>query len=550
MRLKKISATNLTCIRSRTIAIPDGAAVVLLAGPNGSGKSSLLEAIRYALTGEFPRGLQYKKDARQAVTRGERLGRISIDVDRDGTVSEYKISIATGEYGGDSAPPMGDGALTLAPQRFMELGAAERRRALFKRTGIDISGKGVTAKLEEAGHSPDLVAEVRTSFAGGFESGQRAAADLASEARAVWQSVTGETFGTVKAADWEAPAPAGLEDPAELKALLDDALADQLSTASQLQAIQADANVNRDREKHEAMAAELPELATEIERLEAAVRDQEQKIKDEESGRLPDGSWECACPKCGQLLLAQAGTLTASERSPRAAAGQQGLLAQMRKELTTVKDSLRQKRNRQEHALGSKQMLGQMPPAPDAEELEAARTAAQNAATEVELLRDRHEKAIRDGMLARTAKERTARARAQFDRFTAFTALAKAIEALPAAYLDEALVTINHAMDVVSSAFPQGVTLNEDMVLNYGETPYHLASKSEQWRMDLALGVALAHIDNGIVLMDEFDVLEPAARGPLLKLLPELGVQLVIGATLKQRPELPAPPFHVEWLGS
>lgn len=67
--------------------------------------------------------------------------------------------------------------------------------------------------------------------------------------------------------------------------------------------------------------------------------------------------------------------------------------------------------------------------------------------------------------------------------------------------------------------------------------------------MDFALGVALANIDNGMVLMDGFDVLEPAARGPLLQLMPELGVQLVIAATLKNAPKLPAPAFHVEWLG-
>lgn len=549
MRLTRIFATNLTCVRSRTINIDPGAAVVLLAGPNGSGKSSLLEAVRYALTGEFPRGLQYKKDVRQAVTRGERLGRVSISVDRDSVSSEYQISLATGEYGGDSAPPMGDGALTLAPQRFMQLGMSDRRRALFKRTGIDISSKGVVAKLEAKGHTAELVDEIKQSFAGGFDNAQRAAADKASEARAMWQGITGETFGTVKAADWQADAPAVVQDADEVRKRLDAALAVQMSAASQLQAIEADVRINRDRAKHEELVAEIPGLLTEIEQLEESIRGKEAEIAVEEASQLPDGSWECSCPNCGTMLLAQSGKLSISDRSPREVTGRQALLAQIRREVAELKGTLKQKKNRHEHALGSKQQLGQMPPVPSDDELAHARSVAQAATNDVDLLREQHEKAIRDGMLVRTASDRTTRAAVQYARFTAFTAMAKAIEELPAAYLGEALTTINHAMGVVSSAFSSTVTLSEEMVLHYGEIPYSLASKSEQWRMDLALGVALAHIDNGIVLMDEFDVLEPAARGPLLQLLPELGVQLVIAATLKQRPALPAPTFHVEWLG-
>lgn len=548
MRISEIKVHNLTRLRARLVRIPASASVVLIAGPNGSGKSTLLEAIRFALTGsELPRGLAFKKDLARAITRGESKGSVSVSVVVDDHTSEYKISLTTGNYAGSSAPPMGSAALTLMPQNFMRLSPSERRKALFQRAGIDVSTKGAVNDLLSAGFEEQDIEGVRKYLAAGFEKAASVATDLVSEARGAWQAITGETFGTIKAQDWRADAPAVATPPATLQAELNELLKQQQSAADSVRTLESTAALSRDRPRHEEIASKHAALTAELDGIDSRIADKTIALGAAGADVSAQG-WTCACPKCGESLRSpEAGKLVPAEHE-ETSVPTGPTAAQLRKELGSLQVERKRVVNALEHATGSKHILQQMPTPPSDTELAEARSELQQLNSDVSIVRANLQTATRDTELAANAEDRTQRAQAAFKKWNTFTAMAKAIEKLPANYLSKAIAQVNEAMAVVATAYTDSVSISEDMELHYGQTPYEMASESEQWRMDLALGIALAHIDSGVVLMDRFDVLEPASRGPVLQMLAEVGVQVVIAATLKAKPTMPAG-YHVEWLG-
>jgi hypothetical protein len=102
----------------------------------------------------------------------------------------------------------------------------------------------------------------------------------------------------------------------------------------------------------------------------------------------------------------------------------------------------------------------------------------------------------------------------------------------------------------VSNAFGKVVVVGDDMEVRYGTIAYPLASTSQQWRMRMAIGYALAVMSGlEVLVLDDFDCVEPAARGKILEWLSVMcDVQTVLCATLKAKPDLPAP-FQVHWMG-
>ena len=548
MKITTIKAHNLTKLRARFFEIPAEALVVMFAGPNGSGKSSLLEGIRFAITGEMPRGVSLKKDLHQVITRGESKGSVAVTLERDGVSDEYMVNLKTGVLSDKSPSLLGSMALTLSPQSFMALQPAERRRALFAREGISVKPEAVLAALEKEGHPGSVLSRIKSALPSGFDKAAVAAKEMASEARGSWQAITGETYGTNKAETWKADVPVVFETVQEAKAALDALQLEHAQAAENFRQLESDLTLSRDRAHHEEMEKSIPGIRAEITNLEERIAAKNFTIA--QATETAPGGWTCECPSCGTALQSQKpGHLqiyAPSDTSPVTAAA---AAAQARKDLGALQQSKAAANNRLEHALGSKQLLLNMPERPTDEEVSDARKRSMTLQEQLRLARDAYEKTVRDDERARTAEERTAKATAFHADQMAFTTLSKALEVMPGKYLEKALGGINDAMAVVSVAFDETVSIDEDMVLRYGSTPYHLAAESEQWRADLALGIALAQTDGGVVLMDRFDVLEPAARGLVLEMLIEVGVQVILGATLKARPKLPAG-YHVEWLGA
>lgn len=553
MRLTAIRAHHCAGLRTAMLTVDPAAPVVLLAGPNGAGKTALLEGIRLVLSGELPRGLRYKKDLPLLITAGEKDGWVGLSLASDGRTTEHKVSLKTGNPVGDAAPPLGGGLYTLVPAAFVALEPAARRKVLFERTGQRLTADTVQATLGAEGHDARRVAAIGPALGAGFDHAARRAKELASEARGAWQAVTGETFGDKKALDWAATAPVSWDDPETTGASVRQAQR-ALTAASQLLRGLEDAEGQHARSVAlGTTAGALPRITADLADFTAQLEAERAALATAERAAVPAATgWECGCPACGVLLRSPApGTLV--EATPRpVTAPQAGAAAEAhRAKIRALEDRLRKLRTEETGARAAQLALDTLPERPSGQELADARAAharALEAHAEAERVHRAAEAAQAE---AASADARTATARKHAADVFAYTALAEAVTALPARFLTQALATLNAALAEASKPFAQVVRLGEDMELRYGAHPYGLLSRSEQLRCVLALGLALGQKDGGIVLVDEFDLVQPADRPPILAALAAQDrVQVVLGATLKAPPALPAGcGVDVHWLG-
>lgn len=199
MKIERIEITNFLGLRH--LAVDVDAPVLLACGPNGVGKSSLIEAIRFALTGETPRAA-LKKDFPTLLSAGQTAGIISLTADGQQITRNVKTGAGTG-----APDDLGALAYTLDAPRLARMDAKERRAALFGLMGVSFSSAVVAQELIDRGHMADHVERVKPILKSGFDAASVEAKKLAAEARGAWKEVTGETYGAVKAETWAAPIP-------------------------------------------------------------------------------------------------------------------------------------------------------------------------------------------------------------------------------------------------------------------------------------------------------------------------------------------------------
>lgn len=136
----------------------------------------------------------------------------------------------------------------------------------------------------------------------------------------------------------------------------------------------------------------------------------------------------------------------------------------------------------------------------------------------------------------------------------AWTALADALapDGVPGELLSDHLKPVNARLQkhAVDADWPQ-VMITPDLDVLIEGRSYLLQSRSAQWRTQAMIAETLAYLSGcGLLLLDEFDVLDMNHRRQMLAWISGLGADyetvLLIG-TLKEPPGLPEP-FIVHWL--
>lgn len=555
MRLKTYRAQNYLTARAAVVEIPADAHAVVVAGPNGAGKTGMLEAIRYILTGDLPRGIAYKKDLPTLITEGEKDGWIGATFRReDGHDTEYKIGLKSGSVS-NPPPYSAAAALSIAPQTFMAMDANARRGALFNLFGVSLKATDIIATLAQAGHSEARLERLRPSFAAGFPATVKRAKELASEARGAWQATTGETYGAQKAAGWAAPVleVGDAADPRALEAQLADKRAEVTDAARRWREAKQAEEAHGGAEDARHKASRLPEEEAVLAAHDAKIAQARTELATHKAAAAVGAGWTCPCPQCGTVLKSErAGSLVVYDEGaasgPRAAA----IATAAQIKLEDLERERAPLARRVDACRAAKLLLERLPARPAPGAVEALAEASNAATEELRLL----EEALDAAKAAQTAEADAAKATAAAARYhedvSAFTELAAAIDALPARFLADTLAKVNEALDAVSKAFGTPVSLYEDMALRYGAIPYPLLSESQKWRADLALGLALAPQASGIVLMDRLDMVQPQDRGAIFQMLgAQTRAQVIVGATLKERPAFPEGcGLHVHWIGA
>lgn len=520
MNIERIEITNFVGLRHLAAAVD--APVLLVCGPNGSGKSSLVEAVRFALTGETPRAA-LKRDLPALLSGGQKAGKVALQVDGKPVTRDVKTGTATG------APyELGALAYTLDAPRLASMDAKDRRAALFGLMGVSFSPAAVAKELADRGHNPEHVERVKPLLRAGFDAAAAEARKLAAEARGAWREVTGETYGAVKAVTWQAP-PAGPvadvdidQDIAALREAYETAvrMASALS-ARKDSAEQATAHNQRLRER----AAMVPVLRAEVAIFEA-------RLAAQAPAQTPVGD----CPQCGAALAKAGDALVVATPAPKGAtpdAGTAGALDSLRRQLQAA-DEARVILDE----IGGQDRIA----VPSDDDIRGASDAIEVALRKLGTAEARQRAADEARRAAADNAQRTERAQGLHALVTAWAGLEAALSpnGLPAELLSRALRPLNEALERVrdASGWPP-VQVADDITITAGGRPYALLSESEQWRADAALAYAAAAVSGcGLVLLDRFDVLDLPARGQFVRLALAMSgdVQTIAAGTLKSAP--------------
>ncbi|MBK8117572.1 MAG: AAA family ATPase, partial [Candidatus Accumulibacter sp.] len=331
MKITAIKTSNF--LGARDVDVKLAKPICLFAGKNFSGKSSLQEAVRMALTGESVR-VSLKKEYGRLITEGQTVGYAVVE--HDGQQSAITLPNGAHEHtGNDRLPAVLP--YVLDAQRFSSLPANDRRAFLFGLMGLRTDGETVGARLLVKGCDHIKADEIRPHLRAGFDAAHKEAQSKARDAKASWRATTGETYGSVKAANWKANKPA--HDGNRVKLAREELarVSEQIENGAVEIAVMQSAAARQAQES--VKVAGYREKAAKYAGIEAKLRYDESELKkwqalfDQESARvgkqMPTEP-TYTCPACSVLLRHSHanGALVEFTQPPIVSTGDPGKLAE------------------------------------------------------------------------------------------------------------------------------------------------------------------------------------------------------------------------------
>lgn len=547
MKLTNIHIRNFLGIRAADLELTTP--VTLICGPNGAGKSSVQEAVRLALAGESVR-VGLKKEFGQLLHDGTESGSIVISVGPQSNSVALPSGKATQGIPADPRLPF-----LLDAQRFAHMDVKERRAFLFDLMGIKIGTDQVRERLAARGCDTKKVEAVLPMVRAGFEAAAKEAQMKATAAKGAWRAITNETYGSVKAADWVAPAPAGGPAPEDLAATIAECEADIAEASGsvgdlqrQLGEIDAAARQRAHRDRQIAdlagKADQLPKAQESVARAQAeldAFRPKVEALRAAAGGKV--AGMPCACPECGAMLLFLAGQLAKYEPTqadPEAAAR----LPEYERSLKVLENALKSRtaeRDAADAAAKQLELLRKDAAADSGDTDDELRTKIE---AELAILKSAIGKVSEELEAARTARgaiaqaaEQTAKAAQHHADVVAWEALAEALGpgGIPGELLAEALDPINERLSAAANESEwMRIGIEADMTITAdGGRPYALLSESEKWRADAMIAEAIACLTGlRLLVLDRADVLIGAERDRLFWWLDDLAADGSIDTAL------------------
>lgn len=528
--IKRVSAVDFLGLSAATVEPKQP--VVIVAGDNGAGKTSLYQAIRLALFNELPR-VDLKRDAAELVRGSAAKGTVKVDLDDFGVDREFAVSVP-GKRTGDDEPVNPVLGLCLTPHLFLDMPPQDRVTAILAITGVKMTPDVVCARLTARGVPAPVVSALSPLLTLGFEKCVDHAGTQATEARGAWKQLTGEAYGSVKAATWK-PAAAGELPDAPMNHA--EAVEKHATAARHRATLEANRQTNvahNDRAaKDKVIAARLVELEASVKRFEAGAN-------------APIEAKTLECPACNaSLVLTAAGALEAFVPSPiptvppATKQRAQGELTNARRDLAAARE-----------AAARLAAPPELPPAPTNQELQEAVDNEKQAADVLSSISRQHDAYMQALAAREKVDDVVAKARARHADVQAWTMAAEALSpaGIPSELMAQAMAPLRQAIKrVCSSDFIESWPVPEiadDGALSCWGRPLHLLSESEVYRVGLILAAAMASMTKiGTIGMDRADVLSPPHRQCLIGWLLDLAdlgelAQAWVFITLKAAPKI------------
>lgn len=513
--------------------------IALVAGLNGAGKSSILRAAASAVSGRvLPPGI-LKKDATALVRAG--MSSSSVTVKGEGGTCRATWPSADAAIEGSqppSATPIAAGLETV-----LHMDDKTRARTLAEYMHADPSREDLYDALRDADLTAEKLVEAwKQVEVHGWDGAAEQYKLDGSAAKRDWERLTGEKYGSAKAAGW---APLGWtpeDNTDQLQGAVEKARAG-LERAVRAEAVGAD-RIERLAEQ----ADRLDGLKRTLNALKvrAANAEAEADLARAALNALPavpgnENVTTCAC--CGVALAVR---VIGPERyllervdpvdDAAKAAYQQATDAARAKlsETTSLANQLSSEVRSTEASIAvaqkAKNEIGELTSAPDMVEVvgtvDEARAALDQAETR---LRGAAVKVKADSLR---------------DEVTALTAIVKALapDGVRKRKLIQAVEAFNSTvlLPLCETAGWKPVVLTESLGVAYGGRPYALLSDSEQYRVRVTLQIAMARLDgSSLVIIDGAEILDPAGRNGLFALLAGTGLPALVGMTVGGRSKAP-----------
>ncbi|MFM0163855.1 ATP-binding protein [Paraburkholderia sediminicola] len=574
MRITQIEVENVLALKR--VAIEVNQAIVWISGENGHGKSSLAEVLKHTLANRVTRGGE--KDAEQLkknefinfVHWGEKLGAVRIAF--DGGSATLTLPKGTRTFSMDDLSMRKMQSMQAAmpyvmdPERFAKVSADERRTYLFELTKVDTSAKAVSQRLLAKGHAEERVKMVAPLVAASFGEACDEAKAKARDAKAAWKALTGETWGSEKAPEWKAVAPAFSDDDIAAASALVEQKTAEYGEANQALGVlnekaRAYAAAADQRESLTLKAGRIDSIKAKLATDEAELANWTQKVA--ETQALAEGGKEktpLVCPHCAALAELQDGKLVDFVQVSKVADAEAiENLPKYRKALETMETSVaNDKRDlvNAEAAVASLAALGDMAQ-PSAADLEAARAVVERITGEGKAARSQLDAAQALKTAAESAEQKTADALAHHESVAAWLAIAEALSptGIPAELMADALTPFNDRLraSAASSYWPVA-QIENDMSLTVDGHPHHMQSESYQWRANAHFAEAISYFSGARLLcLDRYDLLVGQGRGDLIDWLQdivakgEVDTVIVMGSATAMPSGLPDA-FQTEWI--
>jgi energy-coupling factor transporter ATP-binding protein EcfA2 len=590
MRFSDIQIQNFQMLTELSIDLTQQP-ITLVAGDNEQGKSSLMEAIRFAITGDTTR-VSKKGDIKFLLRDGAKKGLIQLTIAE--TNSTATVELPKGKVTGQM--PMTDlqrevANILLTPELFAAMPEAKRRTLLFDLMGISADREAISTRLAKRHIARDKIEQVKPMLRNGFTAAQNMAIESARDCKSAWKEVTGENWGSQKAENWE-PVWENSEVPPEEAATMAITLQNHLIFLEEQiglaqQAVGIAQSQTQSREFLEEQTITLIDQATSLSRYEMQLRTVSQDLTNlSQKAILAKGSTDPLASAAAQylhqfLLLSNESTgisgyhqngdiaawaefaelldgskeLVASISGSPASYGKfEAARSQAEKEVANLKLQIDDSRKAAERLEQIKKTLESMTEVMDQEvlrekifELQADRHHTAEQAKLMDLIAN--QQAINNRVLSRA----TTLHKDIKEWLTIEEAFAPS--GIPSELMGDAVKPLNERMRATSIAtgFSQVSINNEGMVMVDGR-PYSLGSESAQWRADAALAEALAIVSGlRFFALDRVDVLDLKKRPALMKWLHQVVMtgeieQIFLFGTFKTLPGVPASTFQALWL--
>ena len=505
------------------------AGITLIAGDNAAGKSSVLRGIASLLTGEvMPRGVA-KGDSEILVMDGAKAGELLLSTERGDTAS---ITFPNPKFTTSGEPPQAS-AVAAGLLNYTDL--KQEQRARFLEGLLDALPKPDALREALADHmaKEDIELVLGTIETEGYDGTADRLREKRVKLKGRWEDIAGERWGDTKAQQWM---PEGWSDydeqsPEQVSARLAASQEAYDRVAKKSTIAEAEYQTLIDlvgRREPTQMALDMArnQLAT-IEANWARARKELESLPPPVEEGIP-------CPHCGAhvvvIIDAVAGHILAPvqpltegepERRKRTLAEKRAEVAEAYRKLEQQQgligacdEKLREIGRAQEALKGAKKGNGD----PKAVEKALAQLdKAKASAARVKIARD-----------ANSAAERVRLYTIVIDLLAPDGLRRRALNAKLSEFESNYLATL-----VRDAPTWKAVTIDRDTLLpRYGGRPYVLCSRSEQWRTNVILQIAIALLEGAaLVCIDGADILSTNGQDDLfMGVLHKLPLPVVVGA--------------------